>query len=468
MSTEQHNNLGQTQESTQPELHPRITDCLCKLAACVRSMNLYGRFHPVIAEMVDSTYQGLSDLLALQPTLTLAVLDKYLTLDGFPMVDVPESLTSFAEILNSRKVGELRLTAGITEKEIADFAEALCISPADLAIRGGISEELKKHNITHVEVKSGGIPSETREGKDPADIYEEALILIEEALQRVQSGLHIPLLEIRAVVEDSLSSITSDEGTLMALAGIRGYDKYLSEHSVNVCILSMVFAKSLGIDPGTAVELGISAMLHDVGKVFIPEEVIKKPDKLSEEEWQHIMRHPSEGARALAAMQGLPALSPTIALEHHAYTDGTGYPALGPNHRPHILSRLVAIVDTYDALTTDRPYRGRWSGRKAISWMLYEAPNRFDRQLMARFASRSGIYPIGSLIQLMNDQLAVIIGGTLKNPTQPTIKIISGSDSGKPGDIIELVENTDPGLEIKALAQPVEALLPYTDMLIAA
>ena len=443
-----------------------IADFLGKLSGCTRSMSLYGRAHPVLLETTAAAQQSLAEILALHPAVTLAVVDSCLTLDSFPIEENPGSVAALAEELGDRGVGEITFTAGITEDEVANFAEALCTSREDLLIRGGLIEEMEERGVTHIQLRSGIAPAETREGKDPADIYEKALMLIEETLEAVQTGLRIPLPAIRAAVEDSFQSLTFDESGLLALARIRSYDRYLSEHSVNVCILSMVFARRLGIDQSTAVELGISAMLHDVGKVFVPEDVIRKPGKLSEEEWQQVRRHPSDGARALAAMQGLPSLAPTIALEHHAYTDGTGYPGFGPAHHSHLLSRLVAIVDTYDALTTDRPYRERWTAQQALAWMLYEAPNRYDRQLMARFASTSGLYPLGSLVQLMNEQIAVVVSGSTKHPTKPIIKLISGS--GQPIGVVNLLENTDPGLEIKSLAQPVEALLPYTDRLLAA
>jgi len=444
----------------------RISDFLGKLLGCMRSMSLYGRTHPTPLEMTAAAQQSLSQILALYPTVTLAIVDSYLTLDSFPIEGNLGLVAELAEELGSRAVSAITFLDGITVDEVADFAEALCISREDLLTRGGLLKEMEKRGVTHIELRSGTGPAEACEGKDPAVIYEEALLLIEEALEAVHVGLKIPIHEIRSLVQDSLQSLISDEGALLALAGIRSYDRYLSEHSVNVCILSMVFGRRLGIDQSTSVELGISALLHDIGKVFIPENVVRKPGKLSEEEWQHVRRHPSEGARALASMQGMPSLAPIIAMEHHANPDGTGYPGFGSNHHPHLLSRLVSIVDTYDALTTDRPYRERWTGQQAVAWMLYEAPNRYDRQLMARFASTSGLYPIGSLVQLMNQHIAVVVSGSMKHPTKPIIKLISGS--GQQKGVINLQENTDRGLEIKSIAQPVEALLPYTDRLLAA
>ncbi|MCX6375200.1 MAG: HD domain-containing protein, partial [Armatimonadetes bacterium] len=230
---------------------------------------------------------------------------------------------------------------------------------------------------------------------------------------------------------------------------------------------SMILARGLGLDASASVELGVSAMLHDVGKVFIPDEIVKKPGKLTEEDWEQVRRHPIAGARALAATPGLPSLASTIALEHHAYCDGTGYPAFALDRRPHLLSRLVAIVDTYDALTTDRPYRERWTGQQAVAWMLYEAPNRYDRLLMAKFAAQSGMLPIGAMVRLANGEIGVVTAGSRKHPTKPTVKLVSRRDAQGTAKVINLAQSEDPAHEIQALAQPVEALLPYADLLAA-
>jgi len=287
------------------------------------------------------------------------------------------------------------------------------------------------------------------------------------------------------VVAESLHSLIKDDSTLLALTGIRSYDHYLSEHSVNVCILSMVLSKDLGLDAASTLELGISALLQAVGQGFDDPDLVRQPGKLTEEEWKQMRNHPAEGARALAGLPDLPALASTIALEHHVRSDGSGYPSVAPSHRPHLLSRLVAIVDTYDALTTERPYRDRWTAQQAIAWMLYEAPGQYDRQLMARFASRARLYPLGSLVRLKRGDYAIVVGGSNKHPRQPIIRIVTSSDSITHRSIdnsihmsidsnalksldIDLSTNTDPAFEIDSIAQPVEVLLPYSDKLIAA
>ena len=448
--------------------HARIADTLAKLAGCARSIGLYGRSHPVVQELIESARDSFVHLLLTEPSLTLAVADTYLALDSFPIEDNSGSLVGFVKMLHERRIGELRFNAGITADEITDFAETLSADPDDLRGKGGVREELRRRNVANISVRGDSMPTQTREAMEPADIYEEALVLIEEALESVRNRVKIPVEDIKNVVSDSLQSLTSNDDALLALASIRSYDRYLSEHSVNVCFLSMVFGRAIGIDSRTAVDLGVAAMLHDVGKVFISDDVIKKPGKLSEHEWEQVRRHPVAGARALAGASGLPPLCSTIAMEHHIYCDGTGYPTLPAQSKPHFLSRLVSIVDTYDALTTERPYRERWAGVEAIAWMIYEETNRYDRELVARFASRAGLFPIGSFVRLNSGSLAIVSGGTRKNAFRPTLRLVSERDMKALPQVIDLSQVQDPDLDIKELAQPVEALLPYADRILAA
>lgn len=451
------------------DMHARISDALSRICICTTNLRQYGRSHPLVEEIVETAHQAIAELLVVQPSLVVAVADGYLALDSFPIGDSNDCLTGLAKMLHERGVSEIKLTAGVTREEVLAFSETLALSAEDLTLRGSMIAELKRRQILNIQVRSGVVPVESRAGRDPADIYEEALLLVEEAMRAVQSGLQIPIPEIRIVVADSFRSLIDDDSALLALAGIRSYDRYLSEHSVNVCILSMVLGRDLGLDSASSLELGISALLHDVGKVFIDPDIVKKPDRLSEDEWLQIHRHPSEGARALAGLPDLPALASTIALEHHTRCDGTGYPLLPSDHAPHLLSRLVAIVDAYDALTTDRPYRERWTAQQAIAWMLYEGLGQFDRQLMARFASRARLYPIGSLVRLKKGDYAVVVGGSHLHPRTPVIRVVTASGPISLGEtVVDLTTNADPGLEIETMAQPVEVLLPYGDKLIAA
>jgi len=465
---DQENNTKPTASTRTSDMHARIADALTKLSTCTRTISQYGRAHPLVEEMVRTTLHAISELLVVQPTVRVACTDTCFALDSFPIDDGAGCLAAFADSLHKRGVCAVILKTGVTHAELIEFAEAMSFSLESLTLRGGLEAEIARREIKHIVAKYGTKPTESHGRTDPADTYEAALLLVEEAMRAVESGLRIPVPEIRSVVADSLQSLMKDDSALLAFTGIRSYDRYLSEHSVNVCILSMVLGKDLGLDAASTLELGVSAMLHDIGKVFIPAEIVKKPGKLTEEEWQQIKRHPAEGARVLAGLTDLPALASTIALEHHMRIDGTGYPSPPGHYQPHLLSRLVAIVDTYDALTTDRPYREQWTGRQAIAWMLYEGWKHYDRLLLARFAAHANLYPLGSLVRLKCGDYAVVVKGTNAHPRAPIIRIIENTGSHAVGSReVDLSTNDDPELEVDCLAQPVEVLLPYADWLAA-
>lgn len=436
-----------------------LTKALTALSSCSRYANLYGISHPLMHEKLVKVHNLLVRLLIVLPNVKIGVAATYLTLDKFLIEDPSDDLSDFAKMMNARKVVEIRLNSGITIRDIEVFIEVLTIPPDDIKSMGGMRNELKLRGAVHIQVREGEAVNDQPDLTDASDIYNQALNIIGETFDAVISGRPIPVPEIRIIVSDTLRSILADDSAMLALVSIRSYNRYLAEHSVNTCILSMALGRDLGLDASVILELGIAAILHETGKAFLAHSIEDKSGKLTEEEWEQIRRHPLEGARMLAGFADLPALAATIALEHHAYCDGTGYPLFPTEHKIHLLSRLVAIVDSYDALTTDRPFREMLSPQQAIGCMLYESYGRYDKQLLARFASKAKLYPIGSIVRLKNDEIAIILGGSRKHPHQPDIRMITGS---RKGEMIRLSEVDDPSLEIEALAEPVEAIIPYT------
>lgn len=436
-----------------------VTNALTALGACTRYMNLYGAEHPLMQEKMIDAHNLLVRLLIIQPIVTIGITDPYLTLDRFPIEDPTANLAAFAKLLNARRVVEMQLSAGIAIRDIEILSEILMIAPDEIESMGGIENEMKMRGAVHIQLKEGEVVYDQRDLTDPSDVYNLALNIVGQTFDAVRTGRRIPVPEIRIVVSDTLRNIFADDSAMLALATIRSYNRYLAEHSVNTCILSMALGRDLGLDASVILELGIAAILHETGKAFLPHSIEDKSGKLTEEEWEQVRRHPVEGARMLAGFADLPALAATIALEHHAYCDGSGYPFFPPKHKIHLLSRLVAIVDSYDALTTDRPFRERWSPQKAIGCMLYESHERYDKQLLARFASKAKLYPIGSIVRLKTGDIAIILGGSKEHPYQPDIRMITGSQKG---ETISLSEIADPLMGIESLAEPVEAIIPYT------
>ncbi len=220
----------------------------------------------------------------------------------------------------------------------------------------------------------------------------------------------------RAIQRDVLSifecNITQFEAELQTLGLIKKYDEYTYLHSLNVARLSVALGKRLGLDGSHLVELGWAALLHDIGKLHVPIEVLNKAQKFTANELAVMQSHPAEALAAFAKnqpvnLQGLRRLS--AAFEHHQRFDLKGYPTVAKKLHLHPFSRIVAIADTFDAMTTDRIYQRRVLPDVALKLMSQGFGTVFDPTLLQAFVTAMGAYPVGSLVMLSDQSMAVVI-----------------------------------------------------------
>jgi HD-GYP domain-containing protein (c-di-GMP phosphodiesterase class II) len=256
----------------------------------------------------------------------------------------------------------------------------------------------------------------------------------------------------------------------LLLTTVKSHHEYTFYHSVNTSILSLGLSRIAGLPEADQVVLGIGAMLHDIGKIGVSRAVLQHPGRLNTEQWEEIRRHPQLGAEAiLAAAAPGEELAAVVAFEHHARFDGTGYPRLvyhdgtqhhhesGHRHPLHFYSRLVAVADTYDAITTRRSYRRAEPPSRALQVLVSEAGSSYDPDFVLAFASMMGIYPPGSFLRLASGEIVMVTkpsdDPTLL-PTAVAVRDKTGSDVAAPepvtyrdGDIVEQVAASALGLQ---------------------
>ncbi|MEE9181511.1 MAG: HD domain-containing phosphohydrolase, partial [candidate division NC10 bacterium] len=204
---------------------------------------------------------------------------------------------------------------------------------------------------------------------------------------------------------------------------------------------SMTLGESLGLDVTALRELGLGAVLHDVGKINIPETIIRAPRKLTEEEWEIIKRHPVDGVKILEKMGVRSEIALRVTKEHHIDFDGRGYPRLGPEDQPHAYSMVVHVADTYDAMTTVRPYQGPADPNQAISRMKKLAGTAFNPLTLDSFVDMLGIYPPGTAVRLTSAEIAVVTRPGTEDTSRPWVRIVQDQE-GKAvdGDEVSLME----------------------------
>lgn len=395
-----------------------------ELAAAVRNATFYGLRHSVTKQRLAQAAQSLAAAVAGGQRHTVHVSRDHLVFDRFPLCPGSASCSVLAEEMRSREIGAITLLDGLTHDEIEAFVEILITDSQALQLWGGAQGALSRQQVSHI-ILEGPQPEDRPEHQREAlTIYQDAIDTVKRAMRAVENGGEIDGLAVRTVVEEMLASVLYDRSALLSLAAIKSWDEYLYEHSVNVCIVSLVFGCTLGLHEGQMVDLGMSAILHDIGKVFVPLEIVRKPGPLTEDEWAIMQTHPVVGARMLGTTRGMPDVAAVVAFEHHLRYDYSGYPRLQTREPQHLYSHVLTIVDCYDSLTTVRPYRAPVRPDQAAGWMLYVGKNQFEPRLLARFAGMLRVYPVGAVVKLNSNDWGVIVSGSERDLARPMVRLI--------------------------------------------
>jgi len=218
-----------------------------------------------------------------------------------------------------------------------------------------------------------------------------------------------------------VASVDRNPDALLCLTKIREKDDYLLEHSLNVAILLANFANYLGMSEDEVQDLSYAGFLHDLGKIKIPDEILHKPGRLTDSEMEVMKGHVKYGVDYLKSTEIAPPLIQAIS-EHHERLDGLGYPAGTKGDDISQAGRMLAIADMYDALTADRVYKSGMSSQRAFSILMSDAPTRLDQSLVQQFIKCLGVYPVGSLVLLSNDRLAMVLEQK-DSPLTPLVKV---------------------------------------------
>jgi HD-GYP domain-containing protein (c-di-GMP phosphodiesterase class II) len=228
--------------------------------------------------------------------------------------------------------------------------------------------------------------------------------------------------------KEIMDEMISKKNVLINLVDIKSLDNYTYQHSVNVALLSLVLGIKLKLSKYELYNLCVGAILHDIGKVFIPTEILLKKDKLTDSEFELIKEHTFRGYEYLKTSPDIPATARIVVLQHHEKVNGKGYPEMRKKDEINKLSKIVAITDVYDALTSDRAYRRAMSPNEAIEYIMASGESHFDFEMVKVFAKTIIPYPEGSLVKLSDGRLAVVEKLNSEFPLRPIIRLINNNN----------------------------------------
>lgn len=260
-------------------------------------------------------------------------------------------------------------------------------------------------------------------------IKNQAHKLVKNVMQDVRLGKAVELEQVEPVVAGITESILRNSGALIGLMRIKNKDDYTFLHSVSVCTLMVAFCRSVGLDAETTRQAGLGGLLHDTGKALVPDAILNKPGRLTDEEFDVIKRHPGDGHTILLKTPEIGQIPLDITLHHHERMDGSGYPDKLPGESISTLAQMAAIVDVYDAITADRCYHKGMSATDALRKIFEWSKFHFNPQYVQAFMRCVGIYPTGTLVLLESGKLGVVTEQHESNLLQPKVKVFFSTRS---------------------------------------
>lgn len=353
---------------------------ISSLMIAISNSALYSKEHELVEESARRVLSHLDELLKEKEKIEIMIIENDLVADKIALKDTGLYGGNLVKQLKRKGISRVDFLKGVTLAEIIQFIEDMSDQETTLKslphLKTGVVGVRAKELNLNFDVDLQNLPAYTAEqiGK------------IKDVYDTISPFKRLEMSGLEEIVVGFILTFKKEANILKLLSPVKSYSEYTYTHATNVAVLSMFQAELLGIKGHLLRDIGIAALLHDVGKLFISKEILNKKDTLDNKEFAEISLHPLYGARYLAKIDGLTRLAPIAAFEHHRKYDGTGYPAVNVNGRKqHICSQLISISDVFDALRSFRPYRVSWDTNKILAVMKNGAGTEFEASLVDNF-----------------------------------------------------------------------------------
>jgi HD-GYP domain-containing protein (c-di-GMP phosphodiesterase class II) len=456
-----------------------------RLFGLLRAVRIYDPSNQTVRDQLREVLALIREIL--EDEVTLVAMGQCFYVNGTRVRAEPSQIQLFGSLsteFEQRHLGGLRFLEGLEAEELGAFVRLMAEHPdaargallAEAAVGAGISHVVPI-SLEELESAESGPGQSSEDGaaaeRDRArKVFRQALHGTRAALLRTARTGRPAIRRVKRVVHPIVDSIMKNEYSIVGLTAIKSHDEYTYAHSVNVSILSIAIGQTLGLARGTLANLGVGALLHDIGKVAIPADVLGKPGELDSAEWDLMRRHPLEGTKLIMRMPGLPHLmldALDVALYHHVRCDGGGYPAVVRSGPPPALARIVSVADCYDAMTTHRAYRVRpHTGYEALRMLLAQDPQAFDPAVLWALVQTVGLFPAGTLLQTESGHTVLSLNNDREDLRRPHCRVVAYPDGSHALDGRPEIWEPMPRHEAVARVVPPEEFEAEIDRLLAA
>lgn len=364
----------------------QVNAAVSELQGAVLSRTLYPEGHPQVKGSLDRTLGLLDDLLETRPEVSVFALAERVIFERKVLPDSRRFVEGLFAVLRHWGIDQISFRRGLNRRELVELVEALS------AYRKGGSDRLVDWPHLSFGYLDGAV--NPRSEAEPLIPEEYVLELDESAGElskvwaEVRGSLTLDANTLGGIAMLVSGLIARSASAVMPLAPVKRHDEYTFVHTLNVAILSVSLAESLGLERSVVHDINLAALLHDIGKQFIAPELLNKPGRYTDEERLIVEGHSENGAKVLLNTPGVPDMAVVVAFEHHIRADGGGYPRIPLGWQLNLASRIVQVADVFDALRTTRPYRGALPLPKIIDIMVSDVGTFFDADLLQVFLEK--------------------------------------------------------------------------------
>ena len=459
---------------------------LIRFSAMLRTARTYDATNQAFQRQLQDLHGAIAQIHDTEDEVALVAVADYLYVNGVRIRAQAALLTVYHSLMTEferRSLGGVRLLHGVSGAELERFIQ-LFIAAEDPMLAERFSEAIAEASIEHIMP----VPASELENPDLKDlddplekaserrrakrVFWRAVLGTKKVLLRAKQNGRPDLRHAKRLVQPLVDSVMKHEYSIVGLTALKDHDEYTYAHCVNVAILSVSMGQVLGLSRQTLADLGVAALLHDIGKVSVPGEVLRKPTALTPDEWQMMRRHPIEGTKMLTRMPGLSALtldSMRVCLEHHMNFDRTGYPDVEMEWGQATLSRIVALSDCFDAITAHRAYHRRpRTSFEALQYLLGPTRIQFDPAVLWALVRTLGLYPAGSVMQTESGVIALAMSPNPTDLRRPTSRVLVRADgSVVPEDVPEMWEPMPASETVVRVLKPEEHAINTGNLLAA-
>ena len=440
-----------------------------KLHVLMRISQIYDSKNVALHQFTQESLQTINALIEREGSFSLKIVRDDLFLNDKRLRYSVEGFTSFKYLLTQwkkRLIGEIIFKGSLDERILKDLLYAFMnLEEGQQENATLFTEQLVNKDIHIIEVNPLEVSESEEEGlegammllrEDPQEVakkvFFESIGAIKDVITHIKGKQYAEVRKLKRLAQKAVHLVMEDESMLLGMATIKNYDEYTFNHCVNVSIYSLAIGKRLGFSMKTLTELGITALLHDIGKSKIPREVLNKPSSFDEGEWGLMKKHPLWGVEVILNLKQLGEINPRIVIgifDHHLKNDFSGYPKLFRKKEVSLFGQIIQIADSYDAMTTPTIYRKvPFTPEQALALLLKDRGTHYDPILLKTFIGIVGIYPIGSLVLLNTHELGIVYKPN-PNPKwmdRPQVLLVSRDERGEAKkEMVDLTETDGRG-----------------------